>query len=87
MSRFALALLPVALALAACGEEPQAPEIDTAAIDMSDDALATDTSVLPPQDTSGQSEPGVGEPVAEPGPIMTTPVEPNPGPTPGPAAT
>ena len=82
-----LALCPLALALAlvACGEEPQAPEGEPYAISTADDALATDTSVLPPQDTTGSGE--ALEPEPEPGPIMTAPVEQDPPPPPAPAAT
>ena len=76
-------LAPAALSLASCGREQQAPDGDATAVDTSDDALATDTSAVPPQDTSGQAPAEVATPTPEP--TVTTPVEPIELPSPDPA--
>ena len=74
--RAILALAPATLALAACGQEQQAPDGEMLTVDQTEDALATDTSVVPPQDTSGEAPPAVATPT--PQPTLTTPVEPLP---------
>ncbi len=46
--RAILAALPLALGLAACDSTPDANEGDATAATATDDALATDTSIVPP---------------------------------------
>jgi hypothetical protein len=73
----------VALALASCGQEQQVADSDVTQVDTSEDALAVDPSVVPPQDTSGQAPAEVATPTPEP--TVTTPVEPVELPSPDPA--
>jgi hypothetical protein len=76
-------LASAAFALASCGQEQQVADSDVTQVDSSQDALAVEPSVVPPQDTSGQAPADVASPT--PQPSVTAPVEAPELPPPDPA--